>query len=203
MLRKNPGCFTNWQLRQLEKIDSRLGKLDRETHGILRSAKDLKLNCRQWRQVGEVLGTIALRFTFALRCRQEILAAGRRQRYSKIIVRLGTHCYPDEQSPTPHEDDNEIQDDEDDKNFQSQVRVRALLELANLIEEFSEHSTLRGVALGVFFRQLNRLKTALLKHLIDLEGRIQTPMTKIEVDLGDKPIDDEEDEPIGDDDSQE
>jgi hypothetical protein len=125
------------------------------------------------------------------------LTAGRHRKFEKIILRLGTHHYPDEQSPTPQEDDNEIQDDEDDKNVESQGRVRALLELANLNEEFvSEHSILCGVALGVFFRHINRLKIALSKHLKDLEGRILTA-TKIEVDLGERPIDDEDDELIG------
>jgi hypothetical protein len=195
LLRKNPGCFTVWQLRQLERIDFRLGKLHREAHGILQRAKDLHLTIRQWREIGELLGTVATRLTFALRCREEILSAGRRQKYKKIIVRLGTYEYPNDEPPKPHEDDNEIKDEEDEKNFESQNRVQALLELASLIEDFiSEHPTLRGVVLGVIFRQINRLKVALLKHLKDLEGRVLIPMTEIEVitDWDHEPIDEDD-----------
>jgi hypothetical protein len=97
MLRKNPGCFTDWQLWQLETIDSRLVKLDREPQAILRRAKDLKLTIRQWRHVGDLLGIVAIRMTFALRYRREILSAGRHRTYGKIVLHLGTHEYPDEQ----------------------------------------------------------------------------------------------------------
>jgi hypothetical protein len=150
---------------------------------MLRRAKDLVLNIRQWRQVGESLGTVAIRLTFALRCRQEILTAGRRRRYAKIIVRLGTaYDYPDDQPPTPHDEENVVRDEGEDEHFQRQAEVQALLELANQVEDIvSMYSSLRNMALSVFFRQLNRLKIALLKQLKDLEGRLQIPITKIEV----------------------
>jgi hypothetical protein len=194
MLRKNPGCFTDWQLRQLETIDSRLVKLDCEAYAILRRAKDLNLNIRQWRHVGDLLGMIAIRMTFALRYRQEILSAGRHRTYEKIVLHLGTHEYPDEQPPKPHDGEDETRDEGDEKNSKNQAQVQMLLVLANQVEEIiSVRSTFRNVTLGVFFGQLNRLKIALLKQLKDLKERVQAHIPKIEIITDyEEPIDEDD-----------
>jgi hypothetical protein len=175
--------FTDLEIRQLKSIDSTLRKFDHDAHTELRRIGQLNLTPRQCRQAGEALATVATRLTFALRYRQEILTAGRHQRFDKIVVRFGTLCdCPDNQPPPANDDGNEVADEELDENFDTQVEIKFLLELATQIEErLWTRSTLSGAPLSLFFRQINRLKVALLKQQKDLEARIRTPMTKIEV----------------------
>jgi hypothetical protein len=185
MILKNSGSqrFTDLELRQLASIDSTARKLDHDAHTELRRIGELDLTPRQCRQAGEALATVATRLTFALRYRQEILTAGRRRPYDKIVVRMGTLCDCPDNQPLPTDDDeNETADEELDQNMENRAEIKSLLELATQIEErMWTRSTLRGAPLSIFFRHLNRLKLALLKQKKDLEDRIRTPQTQIEV----------------------
>src|SRR6266853_899978 len=183
MLRKNPGCFTDWQVRQLASIDTRRRKLISDAYGEFRRIKDLNLTALQCLQVGEFLGAITTRLIFALRYRQEILTAARRQPFDKILVRMGTLCdCPDNQPRPANDDENETADEELEENLETQLDISSLLELTTQIEErMWTRSTLRGAPLSIFFRHLNRFKLALLKQKKDLEDRIRTPQTQIEV----------------------
>jgi hypothetical protein len=185
MILKNSGSqrFTDLELRQLASIDSAQRKLDHDAHTELRCIGELNLTPRQCRQAGEALATVATRLTFALRHRQEILAAARRRPFDKVVVRIGTLCdCPDNQPLPAHDHENETADEELDQNLEDQAEINRLLELATQIEEQSwTRSGLRGARLSIFFRQINRLKLALLNQKKDLEDRIRTPQTQIEV----------------------
>ena len=176
MIPKNFGSprFTDLELRQLASIDSAQRKLDHDAHTELRRIGDLNLTPWQCRHAGEALATVATRLTFALRYRQEILTAGRRRPFDKIVVRIGTLCdCPDNQPLKAHDDKDETADEELDQNLEDQAEINRLLELATQIEEQSwTRSALRGAPLSIFFRQLNRLKLALLKQKEDLEAQI-------------------------------
>jgi hypothetical protein len=96
---------------------------------------------------------------------------------------MGTLCdCPDNQPRPANDDENDTADEELDQNLENQAEIKSLLELASQIEErLWTRATLRGTPLSIFFRQVNRFKVALLKQKKDLEDRVRTPITQIEV----------------------
>jgi hypothetical protein len=171
MLRKNqrPFGLTSWQVQQLKRISQRLRKLNRAAHRELRRIRRTDLTSTQYREAGDLFGTIATRMIGALRFHHEVLKAEQEQKPLRLRVRFITPCvhYVDrsESKQLTGQGDDEAEREALKLDPAHQGEIISLLELTNSIEDLvSRRSMLRGVPLNAFFRGISRFRSAVLQQ---------------------------------------
>src|SRR6266404_5227522 len=157
MLRKNhkPHSFTSWQVQQLKRITHSLRKLNRDARRELRRIRYTGLTRTQYREAGELLGTMATRLISALRFNDEILKAEPEPQTLRLMVRFVTPCvhnvHRSESRQLTGHDDDEAEREALKQNPAHQAEIESLLELTNSIEYLvSRRTLLRGAPLNAF-----------------------------------------------------
>jgi len=189
MPRKNQGPFkfTDSQVQQLKRTNKNLRKLNRAARRELRRVGHMELTRTQYREAGDLLGTIATRMIGELRFHHAIVKAGPEQQPLRIVVSFVTPCVhrPESRQLTGHDDDDEAESEAVKQDAAQQAEIESLLELTNSIEDLvSRRSMLRGVPLNAFFRGINRFRSAVLEqqqHLLATAPQL-TPPFELQVD---------------------
>ncbi len=189
MPRKNqrPFNFTDWQVQQLKRTNKSLRKLNRAARHELRLIGRMDLTQRQYREAGDLLGTIAKRMIGELRFHHAIVEAEPEQQPLRIVVRFVTPCVHRSESTqlTGHDDDEAAR--EAVKQAQAhQAEIESLLELTNSIEDLvSRRSMLRGMPLNAFFLKINRFRLAVLEQQQHLLATVPQLMPPVEIQFED------------------
>jgi hypothetical protein len=194
MLRKNqrPSSSTSWQEQQLKRVNQSLRKLNREARRELRRIKNTGLTHTQYREGGNLFGTIATRMIGALQFHHEILKAQQEPQLFRLNVRFVTPCVhmstaPKVRQHTGHGDD-EAECEALKLEPSHQAEIMSLLELINSIEgPVSRRSRLRGAPLNAFFRGLNRFRLAALEQREHLLATSPRPKLRFELQVADGP----------------
>ncbi len=171
MLRKNQrsSSLSGWQVQQLKRISPGLRKLNRDARRELRRIGYTSLTRKQYRESGDLLGTIATRMIGALRFRDEILKAEPEQRSIRLTVRFVTPCvhhiHRSESRQLRGHDDDEAARQALKQDPAHQEEIEPLLELTNSVEDLvSRRSRSRREPPDEFFRGINRLRLAVLQQ---------------------------------------
>lgn len=173
MFRKNhrrPSSLTSWQVRQLKRISHSLRKLNRAARRELRRIRHTDLTRTQYREAGDLLGTIATRMIGELRFHHEILKAEQEPQLFRLLkMRFVTPCVhhvrPSESRQLTGHGDDEAEREALKLEPAHQVEIISLLELTNSIEDLvSRRSMSRGVPPNAFFRGINRFRLAVLQQ---------------------------------------
>ncbi len=188
MTRQNQGPinFTDDQEQQLKRIINKLRKLNRDANRELRRLVGTDLTHTQCSKGGDILRIIAIQMISALRVRQGILIAGRRQQPTLIVIGFGLRC--DRCSTNMHvgPDDDEPATCEVLKLDPAHVKeIDSLLELARRTEErVSARCESRGMYPIELFRVFSSLTSAILRQQRNLRDTAfkQTPKIKVESD---------------------
>jgi len=137
MPRKNqrPFKFTDSQVQQLKRTNKNLRKLNRAARRELRRVGHMELTRTQYREAGDLLGTIATRMIGELRFHHAIVEAEPEQQPLRIVVRFVTPCVHRSESRqlTAHDDD-EAERETLKLDWAHQAEIEALLELTNSIK---------------------------------------------------------------------
>jgi hypothetical protein len=194
MLRKKqrPFSLTSWQVQQLKRISHRLRKLNRAARRELRRIGYTGLTRTQYREAGDLFGTIATRMISALRFRHEILKAEQPQQTHRLNVHFVTPCvhhvHRSESRQRTGHDDGEAQREALKVDPAHQAEIISLLELTNSLEDFvSRRSMLRGVPLNEFFRGINRFRFAVLQQQQHLLATAPQLIPLVELQVADGP----------------
>lgn len=190
MLRKNhrPLSLTSRQVQQLNRISHSLRELNRAARRKLRCIRYTDLTRTQYREAGDLFGTIATRMIGALRLCEGILKAEQEQETIRLEVHFVTPCVhnvhrSESQQLTGHDDDG-AEREALRQDPAHQVEIESLLELTNSIEDLvSRRSMLRGGPPDAFFRAINRLRLAVLQqqeHLLAMAPQL-IPLVEIKV----------------------
>lgn len=190
MLRKNqrPFRLTSWQVQQLNRISHSLRKLNRAARRELRRIRYAGLTRRQYREAGNLFGTIATRMIGVLRFHDEIMKAEQEPEPIRLKVCFVEPCvhhvHPSESRQLTGHDDDEAERAALKREPAHQAEIEPLLELTNSIEDLvSRRSMLRGAPLDAFFRSINRLRLAVLQqkqHLVATAPQL-VPLFELEV----------------------
>jgi hypothetical protein len=174
MPRKNQrrSSLTSWQVQQLKPIVRSLRELNRDALRELRRIDYTGLTRTQYREAGDLFGTVATRMISALRFFQETLKAEEPQQQFCLNVGFVTPCVhtlhrPETEQLAGHDD--EAQREALTLLPAHHADIASLLELTNSIEKrVSRRPMLRGVSLNKFFVGINRLRLAVLRQQQDL-----------------------------------
>jgi hypothetical protein len=191
MLRKNqrPSSLTSWQVQQLKRISHSLRKLNCTARRELRRIRYTDLTHTQYREAGDLFGTIATRMISALVFHREVLKAEQERLLFQLEVRFVTPCVHRSESRqlTGHGDD-EAEREALKLEPAHQAEIISLLELTNSIEDLvSRRSMLRGVPLNAFFRGINRFRLAVLQQRQHLLATSPQQKLLFELQVADHP----------------
>ena len=189
MQRKNQGPFkfTDSQVRQLKRTSQSLRKLNRAARGELRLIGRMDLTQRQYREAGDLLGTIAKRMIGELRFHHAIVEAEPEQQPLRIVVRFVTPCVDGSESTqlTGHDDD-EAEREAVKQDPAHRAEIESLLELTTSIEDLvSRRSMLRGMPLNEFFLRINRFRLAVFEQQQHLLATVPQLMPQVEIQFED------------------
>jgi hypothetical protein len=194
MLRKNhkPHRFTSWQVQQLKRLTHSLRELNRDARRELRRIRYKGLTRKQYREVGELLGTMATRLISALRFNDEILKAEPEPQIHRLMVRFVTPCvhsaHRSESRQLTRHDDDEAEREALKQDPAHQAEIKSLLELTNSIEYLvSRRALLRGVPLNAFFRGISRFRSAVIQQQQYLLATAPQLVPLVEVQFADGP----------------
>jgi len=189
MPRKNQGPFnfTDSQVQQLKRTNKSLRKLNRAARHELRRIGHTELTRTQYREAGDLLGTIATRMIGELRFHHAIVKAGPEQQPLRIVVRFVTPCvHPSESTQLTAQDDDEAECEAVKQDRAHQAEIESLLELTNSIEDLvSRRSMLRGMPLNRFFLRINRFRSAVLGQQQHLLATVPQLMPQVEIQFED------------------
>jgi hypothetical protein len=189
MQRKNRGPFkfTDSQVQQLKRTNKNLRKLNRAARRELRRVGHMELTRTQYREAGDLLGTIAKRMIGELRFHHAIVEAEPEQQPLRIVVRFVTPCVDGSESRqiTRHDDD-ETKREALKQDPAHRAEIESLLELTNSIEDLvSRRSMLRGMPLNEFFLRINRFRLAVFEQQQHLLATVPQLMPQVEIQFED------------------
>ena len=194
MLRKNqrPISLSSWQVRQLKRISHALRKLNRNARCELRRIGYTDLTRTQYREAGDLFGTIARRMISPLRFHYEVLKAEPEPQTHRLMLRFVTPCVHNvkrsESRQITRLDDNETERQGMRHDPAHQAEIEALLELTNSIEDrVSKRAMLRGVPLNAFFLGINRFRSAVLEQQQYLLAIAPQSIPLVELQVADGP----------------
>jgi hypothetical protein len=190
MLRKNerPSSLTSWQVQQLEWIGRSLRKFNRTARRQLRRIGYTDMTRMQYRQAGDLFGTIATRMIGALRFHHEVLKAEPERQPLRLVVRFVACAHRTENRQLTGHDDDEVVREALKHGPAYQAEIESLLELTNSIEDLvSKRSTLRGAPLNEFFRGINCLRLAVLQQQRHLLATAPLQLMPLEIEFEDTP----------------
>jgi hypothetical protein len=189
MQRKNRGPFkfTDSQVQQLKRTNQNLRKLNCSARRELRRIGRTDLTRTQYREAGDLLGTIAKRMIGELRFHHAIVEAEPEQQPLRIVVRFVTPCVDGSESRqiTRHDDD-ETKREALKQDPAHRAEIESLLELTNSIEDLvSRRSMLRGMPLNEFFLRINRFRLAVFEQQQHLLATVPQLMPQVEIQFED------------------
>jgi hypothetical protein len=191
MLRKNQIrlCFTDEQENQLKQVNDRLHRFNyfgrRELQGILHR----DLSSGEYRTAGDSLGTLAFRMNSELRCFQEILKFGRQQQPDLVVVHFDLHDDISAEKGMKEADAIPVA-------LRPQpallAEISSLLAVIDHVQEWaSSYAPVQGSRLNAFFRQITRLKFAVLKQQQHFQAFTHSSNIRVEFrydDLEEPPV---------------
>src|SRR5206468_11400423 len=138
MRRKNqrPLSFTSRQVQQLKWISDSLRKFNRTARRELRRIGYRDLTRTQYREAGDLFGTIATRMISALRFHDAILKAEQEPQPHRLTVHFVTPCVHNrsESSQLTEHDHDEAEREAPKQDPAHWAEIESLLELTNSIE---------------------------------------------------------------------
>jgi hypothetical protein len=194
MLRKNqrPFSLSSRQVQQLKRISHALRKLNRAARRELRRIEYTDLSCTQYREAGDLFGTIARRMISPLRFHHEVLKAGPEPQTHRLMLHFVTPCVHNvkrsESRQLTRHDNNETERQGMKQDPAHQAEIEALLELTNSIEDrVSRRAMLRGMPLNAFFLGINRFRSAVLEQQQYLLAIAPQSIPLVELQVADGP----------------